>query len=171
MNILETERLSVRHIEAEDVAFILELLNEPGFIKNIADRGVRTLADAVRYIEQGPRASYAKFGFGLFCVILKETGVPIGMCGLLKRETLEDVDIGYAFLERCWGQGYASEAASAVMAYGHDTLGIKRIVAITAPDNDASIRVLTKLGLRFKAMVYIGHDREESRLFVPVEET
>jgi len=170
MNILETERLSIRHLTVGDAPFILELLNEPAFIKNIADRGVRTLEDAVGYIEHGPRASYAKFGFGLFCVILKETETPIGMCGLLKRETLDDVDIGYALLERYWGKGYASEAAAGVMAYGHHTLGINRIVAITAPHNEGSKNVLTKLGLHFEKMVRIGHDREESCLFVPPDE-
>src|SRR4051812_23982397 len=110
MQILETERLFIRHLTQDDAAFILELLNEPAFIRNIADRGVRTIEDAQAYIQDGPIASYAKNGFGLFGVELKATGVPIGMCGLIRRDVLPDVDIGYALLERYWNKGYAHEA-------------------------------------------------------------
>lgn len=166
MRILETERLLMRHLEQTDAAFILELLNEPSFIRFIADRGVRTLADAERYLLQGPIASYTKHGFGLFAVVLKETGVPIGMCGLIKRDELPDVDLGYALLERYWKQGYAQEAAAAVLAYGK-SIGLQRIVAITAPDNDASARVLEKIGLQFERVIHLPTLGGESRLFVP----
>ncbi len=118
MKILETERLVLRRLTAGDAAFILELLNEPAFLENIGDRGARTLADARRYIARGPVASYRKFGFGLYLVELKDSGTPVGICGLLKRESLEDVDIGFAFLRRYWSQGYARESAAAVMHYG-----------------------------------------------------
>jgi ribosomal-protein-alanine N-acetyltransferase len=167
MSLIETERLSLRQFVPEDAPFILELLNEPSFIQNIADRGVRTLADARRYIEDGPIASYAKHGFGLYLVTLRESGVPIGMCGILKRAGLADADIGYALLPRFWSQGYAAEAAAAVLAYGRTVLGLARIVAITAPDNDSSIRLLEKLGYRFEQMVRLPNIEGESRLFLP----
>jgi RimJ/RimL family protein N-acetyltransferase len=170
VSVLETERLVIRHLALDDAEFILELLNEPGFIKNIADRGVRTLDDARGYIENGPLASYEKNGFGLFAVVLKDSGVPIGMCGLIRRDYWDEVDIGYALLERYWSKGYAHEAASAVMNYGRKVLHLSRIVAITAPDNDASGRVLEKIGLRFEKLVKLGHNDEESTFFVPADE-
>jgi len=167
MKILETERLTVRQLTEDDAEFILELLNEPSFIQNIADRGVRNLDDARGYIVNGPQASYARNGFGLFLVELKESGVPIGMCGLIKRDSLEDVDIGYALLPRFWSKGYAHEAAAAVMDYGRNVLKIPRIVGITAPDNEGSIRVLEKIGLRFDKIVVLDGVEGESKLFVP----
>src|SRR6185503_13067540 len=109
MNILETERLQIRQLSREDAPFILQLVNEPSFIQNIGDRGVRTLADANSYILNGPVASYARNGFGLYLVVLKETNESIGMCGLIKRAGLDDVDIGYAFLPKFWSKGYAVE--------------------------------------------------------------
>lgn len=170
MSILETERLSIRELTVDDAAFILELLNEPAFIKNIADRGVRTEADAVRYITDGPMASYAQHGFGLYAVELKATGEPIGMCGLLRRDYWDEIDIGFAFLERFWSKGYAYESAAAMMDYGRDVLGLKRIVAITSPDNQGSINVLQKIGLRFEKMIILpGYENEETRFFMPAE--
>jgi RimJ/RimL family protein N-acetyltransferase len=167
MRILETERLIIRHLTQDDGKFILELLNEPGFIRNIADRGVRTIDDAHAYIHSGPVASYAKNGFGLFAVELKETGLPIGMCGLIRRDVLPDVDIGYALLERYWNKGYAHEAAAAVLSYGYKTIGLKHIVAITALDNDASAKVLEKIGLQFDSIIDLPDHGGESKLFVP----
>ena len=167
MRILETQRLIIRHLAQDDAEFILELLNEPAFIRNIADRGVRTIADAEAYIQDGPVASYEKNGFGLFAVELKDTGVPIGMCGLIRRDVLPDVDIGYALLERYWNKGYAYEAASAVLDYGYQVIGLKRIVAITALDNDASARVLQKIGLRFDSIIDLPTVGGQSKLFVP----
>lgn len=164
MNNLETERLLLRQFTAADAAFILEQVNEPSFIQNIGDRGVRTLDDARAYISNGPVASYTKNGFGLYLVALKKTGESIGMCGLIKRDTLDDVDIGYAFLPKFWGKGYAVEAALCVKAYAKDVIGLKRIVAITNPDNEGSIRVLEKIGLRFERMVRLSADDIELKL-------
>src|SRR5580704_19126608 len=157
---IESERLSLRRLNAGDAEFILELLNDPSFIQNIGDRGVRTVADACRYIANGPVASYEKFGFGLYLVQIKESGVPIGICGLLKRESLEDVDVGFAFLPAFRQKGYAFESAAAVMQYGRDVLRLNRIVAITSAENEGSIRVLEKLGMRFEKIVNLpGHGR------------
>ena len=165
MNILETERLVLRRLSPDDADFILELLNQPSFLRFIGDKGVRTTEDAVRYIQTGPIASYERFGFGLYLVELKETAVPIGMCGLLKRDTLPDADVGFAFLPSYWSQGYAFEAASGVMRYGRDVLGLGRIVAITSLDNDASIRLLEKIGLKFEGLIKPSEELGEVRLF------
>ena len=121
--------------------------------------------DAVRYIQTGPLASYERFGFGLYVVELKEAGVPLGICGLLKRDTLTDVDVGFAFLPEFWSQGYAFESAAAVLNYGREELGLRRIVAITSPDNDASMRLLEKIGLRFEGLIKLASDQSEVRLF------
>ena len=167
VKILETERLILRQMRAEDAEFIFELVNEAAFIRNIGDKGVRTLDDARNYILNGPVASYAKFGFGLYMVALRETGEAIGICGLLKRDSLGDVDIGFAFLERFRKKGFAYEAAAAVMGYGRNALGLKRIVAITSADNDGSMRVLEKIGLRFEKTIRMPGSDEDIRLFVP----
>ena len=116
MQVLKTERLVLRHLNAEDAPFILRLLNEPSWLQFIGDRGVRTLADAQRYIETGPIEMYGRLGFGLYHVRLAQSGEPIGMCGILKRESLKDVDLGFAFLPEFWGKGYAREASAAVLS-------------------------------------------------------
>jgi [ribosomal protein S5]-alanine N-acetyltransferase len=165
VTVLETERLLLRQLSIQDAGFILELLNEPSFIRNIGDRGVRTIDGANSYILNGPIASYAKNGFGLYLVKLKATDESIGMCGLIKRDTLEEVDIGYAYLPRFWSKGYAVEAAQAVKEYAKNVIGLHRIVAIVNPENEASIRVLQKIGLQFEKMVKLSEDDIEVKLF------
>jgi len=165
LKVLETERLLLRQFSTEDAEFILALLNEPSFIQNIGDRGVRTLEDAKAYILNVPVASYAKNGFGLYLIVLKETNESIGMCGLIKRDGLEDVYIGYAFLPKFWSRGYAVESALAIKAYAKNVIGLKRVVAITDPANEGSIRVLEKIGLRFEKMVRLSADDIELKLF------
>jgi RimJ/RimL family protein N-acetyltransferase len=161
----ETERLVLRRLVAEDAAFIRELVNEPAWLRFIGDRGLRTLEDARHYIAAGPQAMYARFGFGLYLVALKDSVTPVGICGLLKRDTLDDVDIGFALLERHGGRGYAREAAEAAVAHARDDLGLKRLVAIASPENERSLRLLEKLGLRFERMVRLTPDRPESVLY------
>jgi [ribosomal protein S5]-alanine N-acetyltransferase len=144
--VLQTERLRIRHFDGADAPFILELLNEPSWLKYIGDKGIHTVIEAQRYLENGPVAMYVRFGFGLYLVELKERGEALGMCGLIKRDTLPHVDLGFAFLSRFCGNGYAYESACAVIAYANKQLGIDRIVAITKPGNRASIHLLRKLG-------------------------
>ena len=168
---LETPRLRLRTLTAEDAAFILELLNEPAWIRFIGDRGVRTLDDAREYILTGPAAMVARLGFGLLAVELKDGGVPTGICGLIKRDTMTEVDLGFALFERHWGRGYAYEAALAVLAHGRDVLKVPRVVALTDPANDRSGRLLEKLGFRFDRMVRFSNRVPESRLFVLVDQT
>ncbi|MCB9112633.1 MAG: GNAT family N-acetyltransferase [Anaerolineales bacterium] len=162
---IQTERLVLRPFILSDANFILDLLNEPSFIQNIGDRGVRTLSDAEKYLENGTISSYAKNGFGLLAVTLNETGEAIGMCGLIKREALEDVDIGYAFLPKFWSKGYAFESAQAVMKQAKENFRLRRVVAIVDPANEGSIRVLEKLGMSFEKMVKLSKDDIDLKLF------
>ena len=163
--VIETPRLALHRLTTDDADFILELLNEPSFLRFIGDKGVRTREDACRYILDGPMASYERFGFGLYRVERKDGGEPIGICGLLKRDSLEDVDVGFAFLPRFWSNGFAFESASAVLAHGRQTWGLKRILAITSPDNEASIRLLAKLGFRFERMARLSEETPEVKVF------
>lgn len=165
MNILETERLIICHITIEDANFIFELLNDPNWIKYIGNKNVHDLESAKNYILNVPIKSYEKFGFGLFLVKLKDLNIPIGICGLIKRDTLENIDIGFAFLEKYVGHGYAFESAQATLEYGKNTLGIKKIVAITNEDNYNSIKVLKKIGLVFEKMVKFENEEKELMLF------
>jgi RimJ/RimL family protein N-acetyltransferase len=165
LKVLETDRLILRWLSPEDAEFILRLVNEPSWLKFIGDKGVRTIEDARSYIQKGPVDMYSRLGFGLYLVELREESLPIGMCGLLKRDTLEDVDIGFAFLPEYWGRGYAYESAFAVITHSREVLGLNRIVAITSPDNDRSAKLLEKLGLRFEEMLKLSHDSEAVKLF------
>ena len=165
MTVLETDRLTLRQLTIDDAAFIFELVNDPDWLRFIGDRGVRTLEDARNYILNGPLAMYERVGFGLYLVKRKSDGVPIGMCGLIKREGLDDVDLGFAYLLQFRAQGYAYESASAVLAYGRREFGLKRIVAITSLDNVRSIQLLEKLGFVFEKIIRLSDDGEELKLF------
>lgn len=150
MLIIETERLNIRHIEESDAEFIHSLFNTDTFIKYIGDRNLKTIADAQTYIQTGPQAMYEKMGFGLFLVELKEGLVPLGISGLIKRDTLDDIDVGYGFHPEHEGAGYALESTQAVVNYAKDILNISRLVAITTAENNRSINLLAKLGLEFE---------------------
>ena len=167
MIVLETERLILRRLSTDDAQFVLELLNEPSFLRYIGDRGVRNLEQAVQYILDRLVASYERNGFGLYLVELKESGIPIGISGLVKRDSLPDADIGFAFLPAYWSKGYAIESAAAVMNHAREDLGLTRIVAITSPDNEASEKLLGKIGLRFERLIKLSEDAEEVKLFTP----
>lgn len=162
---LATDRLTLRKLTVDDAPFILELLNEPSFLRHVGDKGVRSTADARRYILSGPIESYERFGFGLWLVVLKDAAQPIGICGLLMRESLPDVDIGFAFVPRFWSKGYAFESASAVVGHARDTLGLNRLAAIVSPGNVASIRLLEKLGFSFERTARLSESGPEIRLF------
>jgi ribosomal-protein-alanine N-acetyltransferase len=165
VTILETERLLLRQFTTDDAQFIFELLNEPSWIQNIGDRNIRTMDDARAYIVNGPRVSYEKNGFGLWLIVLKETGESIGMCGLIRRDNLEDVDIGYALLPKFWSKGYAVEAAHATKEYAKDVVGLKRLIGIVDPLNQGSIRVLEKIGLHYEKMIRLSADDIDLKLF------
>ncbi len=150
-----SERLTLRRVTVADAPFLLTLLNDPSFHAFIGDRGVRTLDDAQRYAEERMLASYAARGFGMYLVASRASGEPFGLCGLVRRDTLPEPDLGFALLPAYWGQGYAREAAALVLDHARDDIGLERVAAIVKPDNAASIRLLERLGF-----VRDGEERE-----------
>jgi RimJ/RimL family protein N-acetyltransferase len=160
----ETPRLRLRELTADDAGFILELVNEPAWLRYIGDRNVHSLEDARGYIARGPVASYAKNGFGLWAVALRRSpaGAPapaegasapdelIGMCGLIRRDSLPHPDLGFAFLAGHRGHGYAREAAAAAVALARERFQVARLLAVTDPDNSASQAVLEHAGFVFE---------------------
>lgn len=165
MKITETDRTTLRELTVDDAEFMLNLLNQPSFIKYIGDRNVRTVEQARNYIETRFIASYEKNGFGLYLVELKEDKTPIGINGFVKRDTLPDADIGFAFLPEFCGKGYALETSQAVMDYGKNVLDLKRVLAITTQDNESSGKLLEKIGLKFEKLIKQPNDENELKLF------
>ncbi len=163
--IVETSRLVIRELTADDAEFILRLTNEPSFVANIGDKGIRDLDDARRFLREGAWTNQPLPGYGQFLVELKEDGAAAGICGLLYRENLDLTDVGFAFLPAYWGRGLALEAARAVMEYGTSKLGVSAIVGLTTKENAPSIRVLEKLGLRFQKMVKMSPDDPGTALY------
>ena len=162
---IETARLVLRRFTPGDAAFALRLLNEPSFLQNIGDRGVCDLAQAARYLEDGPLASYARHGHGLELVQLKETGQPIGMCGLLKRDAFADRDVGYAFLPEFWSKGYAREAVAATLLHARDALKLEAVAAFVSPGNAPSIRLLEKFGFVETGRAQVAPGAPEALVF------
>ena len=165
MTVLETERLILRRFNVDDAEFILKLVNEPSFLRYIGDKNVRNLEDARQYILNGPVASYDRNQFGLNLVELRDSHTPAGMCGLLKREELSSPDIGFAFLPEFWNKGFAFEAATAVLQDARERLRLERILAITSLDNDASIKLLERLGFHFESVITLQSTTERVKLF------
>jgi RimJ/RimL family protein N-acetyltransferase len=168
MSPLSTARLRISPFTLDDAAFIVELLNDPGWLQHIGDRKVRTLDDAQRYLREGPLASQQRHGFALSAVRRHDAATeatPIGMCGLIRREGLDDVDIGYAFMPAARGQGLAREAAAAVLRHGFEHLGLQRIVAITSPGNATSVRVLESIGMRYERRLQLPGRDDESLVY------
>jgi RimJ/RimL family protein N-acetyltransferase len=165
MQIAVTERLIIRHLRTDDAAFILRLVNEPSWLRHIGDKGVKTIGDAERYILNGPVRMYRDKGFGLYLVTLKDQHAPIGICGLIKREALENVDLGFAFAADYWGNGYAYESAAATLAHGKADFGLRRIVAIVSAENAASIKLLAKLGFEPEQKIRLAPNTQELELY------
>ena len=160
-----TERLLLRQIDVKDAEFILRLVNEPSFVSNIGDNGLRNLSDARQFIKEGYWTNQEHSGYGMFLVELKTQRVPIGGCGLLYRSALGVTDIGFTFLPEYWGRGFAFEAAEAIMQYGHSTLGLNKIVGLTSDDNLGSINLLKKLGMGFEKNVKMSDDDPGTALY------
>ena len=165
MKVLDTQRLVLRWLEAGDAAFILRLVNEPSWLRYIGDKGIKSLRDAEDYMQSGPVDMCQRLGFGLWLAELKPNHVPIGICGLIKRETLDDVDIGFALLPEFCKQGYALEAAAATLGFARARLKLSRVVAITSQDNEASGKLLEKLGFQMERLLRMDGDEEELKLF------
>jgi len=163
--ILQTKRLLLRELNLNDSPFIVKLLNSPSWLKYIGDRGVKSEEDAKVYLQNGPLLSYEKHGFGLYLVELLSSKVPIGMCGILKRDSLEHPDLGFAFLSEYTGQGYAFEIANATVSYAKDKIGISTLFAITLPHNRSSIRLLEKIGMKYIDIVKSPDGKDDLNLY------
>ncbi len=166
MMVLESDRLCLRHLTFEDAPFILNLVNDPSWLRFIGDRGVKTLEDAQLYLRKGPIAMYRTFGFGLYAVEQKSGEALIGLCGLIKREGLQDFDLGFALLPPFCGQGYAREAAAAVLVHAKERCGLTRVAAIATLDNERSIKLLESLEFRFEKVIKLPETNQRAwRLF------
>ena len=165
MKILDTARLALRLITIDDAPFYLRLVNDPAWLQFIGNKGVRSVADARQAILDGPVAMQLRCGFSLYLCELKDSATPIGLCGLIKRDSLADVDIGFAFLPEFCGSGYGYEAAAAVLQYANQKLGIERLVAITKPDNRHSIRLLERLGMVLQHGTAMSKATEQINLY------
>jgi RimJ/RimL family protein N-acetyltransferase len=165
MTLLSTERLFLRKFNLNDADFLIKLMNDKDWIRNIGDRGVHSIRDAEEYIRTRFLKSYDENGFGFYVIALKDSGQLIGTAGLVNREGLEHVDIGYGMLPEYRGKGYAFEATKAVYDYGYSELGLNKIIAIVNPDNQGSINLLKKLGLRFEKMIRLPDEDKEIELF------
>jgi len=169
--VLTTARLRLRELCPEDAAFVLALMNEPSFIEHIGDRGVRSVADAERYIIDGPWTRADLPGGGLLLVESISTGEPMGICGLLKRDWLPHPDIGFAFRPAYWSRGYALEAATAVKSFAGDVLQTPQLLAIVDPSNAASIRLLERLGFVFERITRATDFAAEIALYATAFDT
>jgi len=165
MNVMSTDRLLINRITLDDADFILKLMNDKDWIKNIGDRGIRTIEEAKEYIHTRFLKTYNEAGFGFYSLILKDTQQIIGIAGLVDREGIDDIDIGYGMLPEFRGKGYAFEATKAVFEYGYKDLKLDKIVAIVNPDNPGSIKLLSKLGLKFEKMIRLPDEEIDIMLF------
>ncbi|MCL6260187.1 GNAT family N-acetyltransferase [Aquiflexum sp. TKW24L] len=164
MNVIETDRLILRELDLNDFRFILALLNSPGWLQYIGDRGVKNERQAREYLLNGPLKNYKEYGFGLYMVEEKLLGLPIGICGLLKRETLEHPDLGFAFLPEFMGKGFALKAAKGVLEHTKSKLKLETILAIVLPNNKSSIRLVEKLGFQYQRSIQLK-EGEDLNLF------
>jgi len=165
MTVTQTERLTLARLTDDDAPFMLRILNDPSFLRFIGDRGVRTVEQALDYMAKGPIDSYARHGYGMYLTALKDTLVPIGLCGLVKRDYLEEPDIGFAFLPEFWSRGYALESAKAMLTHARDDARLPRLLAITSQDNVASITLLRKLGFGFERLIQAPGETVQINLF------
>ena len=165
MKVVDTERTTLSTLTVEDAAFYLALINDPTWISNIRDKGIRTIGEAQESIQKEAIASQNTYGFSLFVIRRKSDNVEMGLCGLIKRDGLKHVDIGYAFLPAYIGQGYAFEAASAVVRYARSAVGLKKLAAITSPDNERSNHLLAKLGFTLEDVVIMPGEERKTNLY------
>ena len=163
--ILETKRLFLRHLVRDDAEFILHLLNEPSWLEFVGDKNVYNLNDAKKYIELAPMMMYERYGFGLYLVCAKETSIPMGLCGLMKRDNLDDADLGYAFLPKFWHKGFALEAVKSILSYAKNTHQLSRILALSKSSNTASIKLLNKVGFLFDRDLKLLENEENLQIY------
>ena len=169
MDRIQTERIELRLITEADAAIVLAVMNDPDFIRYVSDRGLRTEEDAAWYIREKILPGIERDGFGMCVVQLRDSAVPIGTCGIFKREPADEPELGFAFVPEFRGRGFALEAAKALMAYGRDTLKFSKIIAATNPNNNSSIKLLEKLGMRFERMIFDIPSNSEMKVFSWIE--
>jgi len=162
---LDTERLTIRRLTLDDAELMLAIWTDPAFVRNVADRGVRTLQQAREQLRESALGLYETYGYGPYRVALKSDDRPVGICGVFRRDGLDEPDIGYALLPEFYGQGYMIEAASRVLDHARDDLGIARLVAIVQPGNEPSVRLLGKLGLEFERIMRLPGDDQDLALY------
>ncbi|MDH3621482.1 MAG: GNAT family N-acetyltransferase [Gammaproteobacteria bacterium] len=162
---LQTPRLRLRRLTLDDADLMLAVWTDPAFMRNVADRGVRTLDESKEAMKTGALKLYEDYGYGPYAMVTRADGEKIGICGLFKRDNLDHPDIGYAVLPEFCGKGYAGEAASAVLAHARDDLELEELTAIVSPDNVPSIGLLEKLGLVFVSMITMPGDDEAICLY------
>lgn len=158
---LQTEHLKMRRLNLDDAGLMLAIWNDPGFIRNVADRGIRTVEQAQEAMEKGAMHLYETYGYGPYRVALRDCDTAIGLCGLFRRDSLDDPDIGYAILPDHRGKGIAYEASAAVIEHARSDLALKRLIALISPNNSASIGLIRKLGLEFERMHRMPDDDDE----------
>jgi RimJ/RimL family protein N-acetyltransferase len=163
--LMESVRLRLRPVTVDDAGLMLAVWNDPAFIENVSDRGIRTVDQAREAIESGAQKLFEDYGYGPYCMSLKSDGNLIGICGLFKRENMEDPDIGFGVLPDYCGRGYAGEAAAAVVDYARNTLGISVLTAIVSPTNAPSISLIKKLGMTFERMITMPGDDDAICLY------
>lgn len=162
---IETERLYLRRMTLEDAPFMLSIWNDPAFVRNVGDRGIRTVDDAEAALTDGAFALYEKYGYGPYCMILKRDSTQVGICGLFRRDNLEHPDIGFAVLPAFYRSGLTLEAARAVIEYARNDLAIDRLTAIVSPQNMASIALIEKLGMTFERGITMPDEEKEISLY------
>ncbi len=158
---LETEHLRLRWLTLDDAELMLAIWNDPAFIRHVGDRGIRTIDEARAAMAKGALQLYEKYGYGPYHMALKDDDTAIGICGLFRRDNLDDPDIGYGVLPEYCGKGYGYEGSRAVMQHARSNLALDRVIAIISPDNEASIGLIRKLGLRFERMHRMHEDDDE----------
>ncbi len=167
MTLITTDRLVLREFDLEDASFILELVNDQGWLENIGDKNVHSIEDAEQYLLSGPIRSYQENGYGLYMVELKLTNIAVGMCGLVKRDCFKSPDVGFAFVPEYRGLGFASEAGRSVLKYAKSQLSLNRVIGVTSMNNVGSMKALEKMGMQYDSLVSMPGYDEKSRLFVP----
>ncbi|HEV7330194.1 MAG TPA: GNAT family N-acetyltransferase [Flavisolibacter sp.] len=163
--IFQTQRLRLREFSLQDASFLIALMNSPGWLQYIGDKDIKTAEAARQYLLNGPIKSYTDNGFGL-SLVEKIDGVPIGMCGIIRRDYLECPDIGFALLPQFTGMGYAYEVANQTLLHAKSQLKLPKVAAITMPQNQSSIKLLEKLGMQCSDTIILPHSKEALLLYV-----
>lgn len=159
---LESKRLLIRDTFVSDAPFYFELFNDPDWIKFISDKNLKSVEETEVYLKDILFKNSKTGGLGFFTVILKETGEPIGTSTALQREKLDYIDIGYGFLPKGRGKGYAIEATKLIIQYVREKFNQKKVYAFTVPENEKSQNLLKKLNFKYVGLQPIFGEEEDA---------